>query len=131
MQAWLDELIAKGEKMMLQPYLKTVETVGEYSVIYFGQRLSHCVQKIPVPGDYRVQDDYGASDYPIDPADYPQMMQVAQTTLQYLHEDSLDVLVIRMDFYKMTDGQFVINEVEMIEPLFSFAIQRRGPVNFC
>ena len=119
-QEWLNELIAQGEKMMLQPYLETVETVGEYSVIYFGQRLSHCVQKVPVPGDYRVQDDYGASDYGIDPTEYPKMMQVAEMTLQYLHDRFSDVLVTRMDFLQLDDGQFVINEVEMIEPSLFF-----------
>ena len=119
-QVWLDELIAKGEKMMLQPYLETVETDGEYSAIYFGQRLSHCVQKIPVKGDYRVQDDYGASDHGIDPAEYPEMMQLAETTLQHLQGRFSDVLVTRMDFLQLDDGQFVINEVEMIEPSLFF-----------
>ena len=119
-QVWLNTLVDQGEKMMLQPYLEPVETVGEYSVIYFGQRLSHCVQKIPVKGDYRVQDDYGASDHPIEPIDYPQMMHVADATLRYLHERFSNVLVIRMDFLKMSDGQFVINEVEMIEPSLFF-----------
>ena len=119
-QVWLDELIAKGEKMMLQPYLETVETDGEYSVIYFGRRLSHCVQKIPVPGDYRVQDDYGASDHGIDPAEYPEMIQIAEATLQYLNDRFSNVLVTRMDFLQLDEGQFVINEVEMIEPSLFF-----------
>ena len=119
-QVWLNELLAKGEKMMLQPYLETVETDGEYSAIYYGKRLSHCVQKIPVKGDYRVQDDYGASDHGINPADYPDMMQLAETTLQYIHQKFSDVIVIRMDFLKLQDGQFVINEVEMIEPSLFF-----------
>ena len=127
MQVWLDELIANGEKMMLQPYLETVETDGEYSAIYFGQNLSHCVQKIPVPGDYRVQDDYGASDHGIDPDDYPDMMRLAERTLQYLHARFSDVLVTRMDFLQLDNGAFVINEVEMIEPSFSFVTRQRDP----
>ena len=48
--------------MMLQPYLETVETEGELSALYFDGVFSHGVRKIPVPGDYRVQDDFGASD---------------------------------------------------------------------
>ena len=50
--------------MMLQPYLETVETEGELSALYFDGVFSHGVRKIPVPGDYRVQDDFGASDEP-------------------------------------------------------------------
>ena len=129
-QVWLNELITKGERMMLQPYLETVETDGEYSAIYFGRRLSHCVQKVPVPGDYRVQDDYGASDHGIDPAEYPEMMQVAETALQYLHARFSNVLVTRMDFLRMNDGRFVINEVEMIEPslFFRHSTERSGQI---
>jgi len=42
-QAWLEGLIGLGERMMFQPYLNTVETEGEYSAIYFGRTLSHCI----------------------------------------------------------------------------------------
>jgi len=127
-QVWLDALVEKGERMMLQPYLETVETDGEYSAIYFGRRLSHCVQKIPVQGDYRVQDDYGASDHPIESTEYPDMMRVAQRVLQYLHDRFSNVLVTRMDFLRMDDGRFVINEVEMIEPslFFRHSTERSG-----
>jgi hypothetical protein len=47
-----------------------VETEGELSAIYFGGHFSHAVRKIPLPGDYRVQDDFGAHDEPValDPA---------------------------------------------------------------
>ena len=55
-QAHLDSWLAR-EDMMLQPYLKSVETEGEISLLYLGGEFSHAVQKIPVPGDYRVQDD--------------------------------------------------------------------------
>jgi hypothetical protein len=53
--------------MMLQPYLDTVETFGETSAIYFAGKLSHAVRKIPINGDYRVQDTFGARDIPYNP----------------------------------------------------------------
>ena len=52
---------------MLQPYYSSVETEGEFSLIFFNGQWSHGVQKVPVSGDYRVQDDYGARDYPWTP----------------------------------------------------------------
>ena len=64
-QALLSRLLPH-ESFMLQPYFEKVETEGEFSAIYFDGQFSHAVQKIPVPGDYRVQDDYGASDFPVD-----------------------------------------------------------------
>ena len=35
------------EDMMLQPYLPSVETEGEYSAIFIGDELTHAVRKIP------------------------------------------------------------------------------------
>ena len=119
-QYWLDELLEMETQMMLQPYIETVETEGEYSAIFFGEKLSHCVQKIPVTGDYRVQDDFGASDHLIDPEDVSEMLLVAHQTLSVLHRRFEDVLVTRIDFLHMKEGNWVVNEVEMIEPSLFF-----------
>ena len=37
---------------------------GEFSVVMWDGAPSHGVRKIPVPGDYRAQDDWGATDEP-------------------------------------------------------------------
>ena len=101
--------------MMLQPYLKRVETEGEYSAIYFSGTLSHCVQKIPVSGDYRVQDDYGAFDQAIEPL--PGLTTLAQQALEAIEEDWL---YARVDALRMEDETWVLNELEMIEPSLFF-----------
>ena len=124
-QRWLENLLKQDERMMLQPYLNSVETEGEYSAIFFGRRLSHCVQKIPVPGDYRVQDDYGASDRYVDPTTLPALIQLANQTMEVLHSRFDGLIVARLDFLRMTTGEFVINEVELIEPSLFF---RHSPV---
>ena len=62
-QSHVDRLLP-NEGLMLQPYLESVETDGELSALYFDGEYSHGVRKVPVPGDYRVQDDFGASDEP-------------------------------------------------------------------
>ena len=62
-QAHVERLLP-DEALMLQPYLQSVETDGELSALYFDGEFSHGVRKVPVPGDYRVQDDFGASDEP-------------------------------------------------------------------
>ena len=127
-QYWLDELLEVGTQMMLQPYIETVETEGEYSAVFFGDKLSHCVQKIPVTGDYRVQDDFGASDYLVEAKDVSEMLLVAHQTLEVLQNRFTDVLVTRMDFLHMQTGDWVINEVEMIEPsLFFRHSQQKAP----
>jgi len=62
--AHIDQLHADGHAAMLQPYLGSVETLGERSAILIDGQLSHAVSKRPIPGDYRVQDDWGGSDSP-------------------------------------------------------------------
>ncbi len=119
-QRWLDGLLKDGKSMMLQPYLETVEHQGEYSVIFFGDRLSHCVQKVPVSGDYRVQDDYGASDGPVPMAVLSELTTLAKQVMHQLQHRFSDILVARLDFLRTSDGRLVLNEAEMIEPSLFF-----------
>lgn len=42
-----------GQRMMIQPWVGSVTTSGEWSLILFGGELSHCVVKRPAPGDFR------------------------------------------------------------------------------
>ncbi len=114
-QQWLDTQLASGKHFIFQPYLETVETSGEWSTIYFGSTLSHCVQKIPISGDYRVQDDFGASDYVVDSNELPELISISERVMKYLNDRFEDILVTRLD-YLLFDGNFVLNEVEMIEP---------------
>ena len=101
--------------MILQPYLSRVETEGEFSAIYFGGALSHCVQKIPVRGDYRVQDDYGASDQAIEPI--AGLIHLADAALSVLDEPWI---YARVDALRLGDGTWVLNELEMVEPSLFF-----------
>ena len=48
------------QDMMILPYLPTVESQGETSVVYLGGRVSHVVSKRPRPGDFRCQEEFGA-----------------------------------------------------------------------
>jgi hypothetical protein len=119
-QAFLQRVLAR-ENMILQPYIKSVETDGEISAIFFDETLSHCVQKVPVPGDYRVQDDFGAKDFPITPP--PTVVEIAQAALvgaRSLLEVSEPLLYARADFLKMESGDYVLNELELVEPSLFF-----------
>jgi len=118
-EAHLQRLLP-NEGLMIQPYLASVETEGEYSCIDFGSRLSHGVQKIPVPGDYRVQDDFGATDKPheFSPADQATIEEVRSALGRVLEErfpgDSL--AYARMDFLRGPQGRLWLNELELVEP---------------
>ena len=110
----LIEWLTQGD-MILQPYNERVERDGEYSLIYFDHQFSHGVQKIPVAGDYRVQDDYGAKDYPWSP---PQSwISVAENMLNSLDHRAL---YARCDFLRDDHDQPQLIELELIEPSLFF-----------
>jgi hypothetical protein len=47
--------------MLVQPYLKSVETDGELSVVVIDGVITHAVQKRPAQGDFRCQAEWGAT----------------------------------------------------------------------
>jgi glutathione synthase/RimK-type ligase-like ATP-grasp enzyme len=112
-QKHLDHLMPHQE-MMLQPYLRSVETFGETSAIYFAGNLSHAVRKIPVQGDYRVQDTFGASD--ISYSLHPVEMSLSTACMQFLTNKFGEILYARFDFLHGDDGSIYLNEAELIEP---------------
>ena len=107
----------KHQDMMVQPYLESVETEGELSAIFIDGKYTHGVQKIPVEGDYRVQDDFGASDisYTFTEAEIQTMQEVL------LHvPDQKELLYARFDYLRDAKGMLLLNELELVEPSLFF-----------
>lgn len=122
-QTHLDALLAR-QGAMVQPYLPRVETDGEFSAIFVDGQITHGVRKVPVPGDYRVQDDYGASDepYTLSPAEAAAAQRVLAAAESLLGVGTL--LYARADFLWADDGTVFLNELELVEPSLFF---RHGP----
>jgi glutathione synthase/RimK-type ligase-like ATP-grasp enzyme len=101
-----------AEDLMLQPYLPRVETDGELSAIFIDGELTHGVRKVPVSGDYRVQDDFGATDYLIDFPDVP----LARAAVDAVGRP---LLYARADFL-LADNELRLTELELVEPSLFF-----------
>jgi len=119
-QTHLDDWLSK-EDMMIQPYLKSVETEGEISLLFMGGEFSHAVQKIPVLGDYRVQDDFDAKDFPIEPSAKimalgNEVLALAQNCIKDKFGHASFFHYARVDFLKMDEDDYVVGELELIEP---------------
>ncbi len=56
-----------GGDVLVQPYLSSVETDGETSVILLGGQVSHGVRKLPAQGEFRVHEHRGGSYELVDP----------------------------------------------------------------
>lgn len=124
-QAHVDRLLP-GEDLMLQPFLASVLTRGEWSAIFVEGRITHCVRKIPVPGDYRVQDDFGARDEPYAPtaaeraAALHAMDAATRAGGACPRANGAPLLYGRADFLWTVDGACVLTELELIEPSLFF-----------
>ncbi len=116
-QAHVDRHLAR-EDMMLQPYLHRVETEGETSLIFFDGVFSHAVQKIPVPGDYRVQDDFGASDRPAQVS--AEQVNAARSLVAAAGGEHQPLLYARVDMMRDNQGHWVLGELEAVEPSLFF-----------
>lgn len=109
--------------MMVQPYLDAVEREGELSVIFIDGQPTHAVRKVPVPGDYRVQDDHGASDHGAQAS--PAELEACRHALAGMHAclpelEGRPLLYARVDLLNDGGGVPCLNELEVVEPSLFF-----------
>ncbi|RKQ69694.1 hypothetical protein DES40_2498 [Litorimonas taeanensis] len=120
--AWRQVLYNKGEPFpskdtlppeaaLIQAFLPSVQTEGEYSFLYFGGQFSHAVNKTPKKGDYRIQSLYGGSEAPYEPT-----AQERETARRVLDSLDFNPLYARVDLLRGDDGQLKLIELEMLEP---------------
>ena len=102
---------ARGRTMMIQPFLRSVTDEGEYSVMLFGGRFSHCILKRPKAGDYRVQPHLGGSDRPCEPPEGAVTLAKAA-----LAAAPCEAAYARVDLVRGNDGALTVIELELIEP---------------
>ncbi len=107
------------ETMLLQPYWSSVETRGELSAIFVDGRITHAVRKIPVRGDYRVQDDFGGSDQLVTLSDDEVALARRCMAAVDAHENE-PLLYGRVDFLFDDDGGLRLSELELVEPSLFF-----------
>lgn len=122
-------LLDAGRHVMVQRYLKQVDTVGETALVYFDGELSHTVRKAPLlEGPYR-EDTMGGALYKeeVMTAREPSEAEVAVAQRVI---DALPSLIsgveqplayTRVDLIPDNDGNPVVLELELIEPSFFFA----------
>ena len=104
---------------MIQPYLDAVTTEGEFSFLFFNREFSHCAQKLPKPGDYRVQTMYGGNERIYVPSS--EELALASNVLAAITEP---LLYARVDMLRLPDGGLALMELELIEP---YLYPEQGP----
>lgn len=110
-QAALDALAAVGD-VMVQPYVPSIATAGELSVILFDGEVSHAVRKVPAAGSLLVQIEHGGTYEPLEevPADAAALARWVVAAAGH------DLLFARVDLLVDEVGGWLVNELEVTEP---------------
>ena len=116
---WVQE-----EDFLVQPYIKEIVAVGEYSLIFFNATFSHAVLKTPAPADFRVQHYYGGTIQEITPD--ASLMAAAQTLVDRYAKNTL---YARVDGV-LIDGVFHLMELELIEPYLFLGLSDKAIPNY-
>jgi hypothetical protein len=111
--------------MLVQPLLEAIATEGELSLLYAEGDFSHCVRKVPQPGDIRSQPIYG-SDVRLEEAS-AEAIAVADAVLGQIDDD---LLYARVDLVRGNDGGLQLIELEVIEPQLYLAWDEDAPARF-
>jgi glutathione synthase/RimK-type ligase-like ATP-grasp enzyme len=101
----------RGKRMMVQPWLESITTSGEWSLIFFNGELSHALSKVPVAGDFRVQPEHGGIIRSCAPPHGGNEVALAALTAA-----PAPSLYARVDIVAGNCGSLQVMELELIEP---------------
>lgn len=105
---------------LVQPFVQQIVDDGEWSLMFFDDQFSHAVIKRPATGDYRIQTDFGGTAELATPE--RSTMAAAERVLSAAaHLGHPNLAYARIDGV-MVDGQFLLMELELIEPLMHLAV---------
>ncbi len=103
--------LVQSESMILQEFQHNILTNGEITLVCFGGKYSHAIQKFAKKGEFRVQDDFGGRVEEYTPTQSEikyaeRAMQAVEPTPTYG----------RVDMIWNNHAELCISELELIEP---------------
>lgn len=123
-----DPLLTDGFRtrpFMVQPFLQSIVTEGEYSLFYMGSEYSHTILKSPKAADFRVQEEHGGLITAVRPTD--QMLDAGREIFDMIRPTPL---YARVDLVRDEAGRFALMELELIEPALYLRMDAEAPQRF-
>jgi glutathione synthase/RimK-type ligase-like ATP-grasp enzyme len=121
--AELETVFAK-RSFLVQPFVNAIVDEGEFSLFYFNGEYSHTILKSPKHGDFRVQEEHGGLITAVAPE--PKLRETADKIVASLSE----MLYARVDLVRNERGEFMLMELELIEPALYFRMDGESPYRF-
>ena len=114
--AHVARLHASGQVVLVQPFLKSVATDGEWPLVFFDGRFSHAASKrVALPQAGAVDDLFAAETNASYVATAAQI-DVAQAAVDFVSDRLGTPTYARVDLVRDDAGQFCVLEVELVEP---------------
>ena len=123
-QDLVDRIVSQGKTAMVQPYLATVDQIGETAQLYIGGEYSHSIRKGPLlVRDSESEKELGLFLKEDITARVPngQQRELADRLMAYVTGRFGTPLYARVDLLDDMDGTPVILELELVEPSMFFA----------
>lgn len=121
--------VFENQALMAQPFLPSIQSLGEYSLFYFGDAYSHAILKRPQAGDCRVQEEHGGTITAVKAP--PEVKSLAERSLEAINSALGETLLYaRIDVVQLDDGSFALIEAELIEPSLYFSFDPESPQRF-
>jgi len=115
-------LALENSGIMIQPFIKEVQTGGEISLMFAGKEYTHAIVKFPKPGHH--VGIYDATVRLIEPD--AAIIKEAKRIVEMI---DAPILYARVDGM-ITAGGFILNELELIEPYLFFDLYPKGAEKF-
>jgi glutathione synthase/RimK-type ligase-like ATP-grasp enzyme len=117
-------IIASEKELLLQEFMPEIQTLGETSFIFFNKKFSHCVNKKPIDGDFRVQTQFGGKYTSIAPN-----LEIIEKAQKIANTFSDNLLYARIDGI-VIENELHLMEVECIEPDLYFDLSEGSHQRF-
>jgi glutathione synthase/RimK-type ligase-like ATP-grasp enzyme len=123
----LEQIAARfpDRKCMIQPFMPSVIDEGEYSLFFFNGQYSHAILKTPAGSEFRSQEEHGGVIRSAQPED--RLLARAHQAIDTL---SPAPLYARIDFVRNEAGDFLVMELELIEPSMYLRMDSQAPIRF-
>lgn len=96
---------------MVQPFLPSIQSEGEYSLFYIGGEFSHAIRKVASNGDFRIQPQFGGVN-----SRWQADEEAKTVAARALGAAPGDAAYARIDLLRRLDGRLALIEFEAIEP---------------
>jgi glutathione synthase/RimK-type ligase-like ATP-grasp enzyme len=114
-EAHVRRLVAR-EDVLVQPFVASIQTDGEVSLVVIGGEITHAVLKQPTAGEWRVQSEFGGAAVRV-----PVTAEHERVVASVLGAVDGAPIYARVDLVGI-DGELHLMELELIEPELFFRI---------